>query len=744
MSVLLSGLLLGVGYLLSVVLVEKATVVERVACTLLFAMAAVPFVAINVSLICGFYITKGLTLLLGGLLFGGSLWFVLAKRSNAVTVDKSELLALPGALLVGLASFFHYTNSEFLLSLASYVQSREAKCFYMQTFKFVGELNTGISGVEIRSMYEVISTPGNALFTAGLMPALGVHSFHCLYVGFQVLLFLFAFLLARFLFEKTWLALLVGLFAALNPYSLRVEVLDRNAMAYALSAALLYLVVAHRERHLLHGLLYGIAGGVGLRFLPLTLMIPVGIFYISGRVSVRGYATFAVGAVLTFAFNVPHLFYHGFHSLGESVPFHELLFSALTTGNRTPLLPFPNAVHYVLGALSSLGLVCGGLLVFGAGVALRRDWKTALALCFAPLATLLVLAAQRDWIEADKGRILLWSFLPFVLLPGFAVSYITSSRPATQRSSQRVKGLVGLVVAIAVVFGVSELLRGVVGSADDGFYARKPIYQTEHRLYGDHLREHYAPVGLLPDYHHLFLKKDPVRKHLEERVVSWMLFSRAGKVPWVEEELPPAEQVLPEPLSWLSSSSQSDEYVNLAVDLDLLLVAPHEAVTVVDDPRRVFVNLEDTSRLFDVYYKEVSVSWQQEKLTITVLPLKPERQVLGELHIELNAFIAINQDEYGLRLINTIDHVVVPGKNVQGLATAMKALPQRDELSSVVLRVPVDMRILFRNWIVNAVEGAPYRIDCWVIEPGTQTREAGSHGGGRTVEFFFQEPESYL
>jgi len=117
---------------------------------------------------------------------------------------------------------------------------------------------------------------------------------------------------------------------------------------------------------------------------------------------------------------------------------------------------------------------------------------------------------------------------------------------------------------------------------------------------------------------------------------------------------------------------------------------------------------------------------------------------LGELHIELNAFIAISQDEYGLRLINTIDHVVIPDRHEQGLATAMKALPQRDELSSIVLRVPVDMRILFRNWIVNAVEGVPYRIDCWAIEPGTQTREGGSHGGSRTVEFFFQEPESYL
>ena len=288
MSALLVGSLLGVGYLLSVMLLEKATVVERVACMLLFAITAVPFLAINVSLTGGLYITTGLTLLLGGLLLCGSLWFVLAKRTNAVTVDKSELLALPGALLVGLVSFFHYTNTEFLLSLASYVQNRETKCFYMQTFKFVGELNTGISGVEIRSMYEVISTPGNALFTAGLMPALGVHSFHCLYVCFQVLLFLFVFLLARFLFEKTWLALLTGLFAVLNPYSCRVEVLDRNAMAYALSAALLYLVVAHRERHLLHGLLYGIVAGVGLRFLPLTLLIPVGIFYLSGRVRMRG------------------------------------------------------------------------------------------------------------------------------------------------------------------------------------------------------------------------------------------------------------------------------------------------------------------------------------------------------------------------------------------------------------------------------------------------------------------------
>ena len=65
--------------------------------------------------------------------------------------------------------------------LASYLQRGEAECFYMQTFSFVPGLNPDLNGPQVWEAYNIISTPGNTLFTTTFMAVFGLHSFLCFY-----------------------------------------------------------------------------------------------------------------------------------------------------------------------------------------------------------------------------------------------------------------------------------------------------------------------------------------------------------------------------------------------------------------------------------------------------------------------------------------------------------------------------------------------------------------------------------
>jgi hypothetical protein len=66
----------------------------------------------------------------------------------------------------------------------------------------------------------------------------------------------------------------------------------------------------------------------------------------------------------------------------------------------------------------------------------------------------------------------------------------------------------------------------------------------------------------------------------------------------------------------------------------------------------------------------------------------------------------------------------------------MTALPQRDQSSGIVVRLPVHMKLVLRNWVVDARLAVPHRIDGWLIE-------LDEHAMPR-VRFYPLEPESYL
>ncbi len=731
MSALLIALAALVGGLFSVWLLPRVGLVERVASVLLFAMAGIPLLVTQLCLASATPIDSGLVaasgLALVGLLAAPGIAWARAWRPRRPGLGELAVLAV--AASVALWAWLYYTNTEFLVSLASYLQRGEAKCFYMQTFKLLEALNPGQVGERVREMYTIISTPGNAAFTAGWMPALGPHSFAALYAGFSVLLFLYVFLLMSLWTSRRWLAVLVGLFALLHPYALFVEVLDRNAMAYALSAALFHVVLARPRAFLLHGLVFGATAGLGLRFLPLSFALPILLVYLRRRVPLRAYGAFVAGGAASFLFNLPHLSHHGFHSMGESESFPLQLLRALSAWQRTPFLPYPNAVFYAYLALGALGCLGAGLAALGLWRHWRRGRGPGAFLLLAFLPTYLVLCAQRDWLEADKARILLSAFLPLVLLLGLGLAALL--RRPCWRSNLVFWGLASVAIWALAAWG-GRLDGGVY----EGFYERRGLYQHETPVYLALCRRQLATPGALPDYGRLIHKLDLRRKQREEAVVAQRLFGSDSGVeaPWLERWLPP-EQVAEPP-----AASLSQDFVDLRIDLELLASAPAAAVSLVQGDEKPLADLQRPERLLGLYHKEVQVSWQQELLPVTVLTgeleLSDEQRALGELYVELNSFISYGKDEQGwLEKVNLLHHLADPQQRQLAYASAMTALPQRDQRAAIVLRIPREMRVIVRNWYLKA-SGAPHRVDGWFIQL--------SPDGVPTAAFHPLEPESYL
>ena len=121
---------------------------------------------------------------------------------------------------------------------------------------------------------------------------------------------------------------------------------------------------------------------------------------------------------------------------------------------------------------------------------------------------------------------------------------------------------------------------------------------------------------------------------------------------------------------------------------------------------------------------------------MVVLTGKPDLEVLGELNLELNAFVGYGKDEYGFERVNLINYLTSKKGRAYAKKTGMTALPHRGTTPVITLRVPRDITVIIRNWIVEQEQGVPHRIDSWRIRLGED--------GKPRVEFFFQEPESYF
>ncbi|MCC6157730.1 MAG: hypothetical protein IT350_06720 [Deltaproteobacteria bacterium] len=720
---------LAIGYLAAISFAPKATLVERIAYSLLFGIGLVPLFVVAHAFLAPAFITNTsivVATVLAAAFFGLLAWRRRCEFCRTGPMTRWNGVALAIGVLVAAVAWRHYNDAEFVLALASYLQRGEAECFYMQTFKLVGALHPGGLRTSLREAYDIISTPGNVVFTSAFFPILGRHTFHIMYVVFQVLVFWFSYLLASAWTEKSFAALVAAAFVALSPYMLWIEVLDRNVIAFALGAALLHAAWTRDERVGFLGLLFGLCAGTGLRFLWIVGALPIALVFVVRKRSWKAFAGFAVVAAATFAFNLPHLTWHGLHTLGETTPAWKLAWDLLAHPTRTPLVPLPNAAWYGMHLLRFLGVAALALALAGC-VDLKRRCNahfTIPILVFLPIS--FVLATQRDWIEADKLRILVSAF------PALVVWIAAGIASVMERDHLRRRWGVAFGCAI-VVFAWGFFVARWDAASDESSRERKPVYQSDAVAYSEFYRGEFSRFRPWPRYAPLFDKLRWGRKRVESAIVAQTLLGkgaspRVAEHSWVRSEF---ADVLARPIPEMPFSGR---FRSLAVDLERLATDPANAVRVAEEGTEFFLDYIDEESVLDVYHKTVPVSWQPEPLTMTVLPGKPEFHALAELPIELNAFVSYGKDEVGFERVNLI-HLGAQKRGQAAFDTGLTALPQTDDRSVISVRIPAEVRVILRYWIVDSAKGTPHRIDAWAIEAAD---------GKPEIRFFPLEPESYL
>lgn len=712
---------------------------EKTGLLIFFTLALVPFFNINYAFLNGRYVSLFLTIITSislSVIFAVLLVFGARAKQGKNTlysgVSKDDWLILITAGLVCLFAGYYYTNKEFILSLGSYLIKGQAECFYQQTFGVIRQLNPDFkSGIPVDKVYEIICTPGNILFTATTLLFFKLFSFKITYILFSCLLFIFVYLIVDKLVKQKIIALCSALFAVFNPYILSVEVLDRNIITLTISVILFYLILEHKNKVFLHGLIFGILAGTGLRFLPLLFIVPVIMLYCYERKDVKAYAVFIAGFVITFTFNLPHLFFNGLHSLGETESSLGLIREMCGHWLRTPFVPFPNLIFYVLNILNYFGYVFFGLIILGGFTLWKTNRKLFASFLFLFLSVIFVLAYQRNWIEADKCRIILTGFLPLYVFFAYGLKRIFS------KGSILKKSMVLLVcVLLSMIFAqVFSLLNF---GQDTGFYQRKYLYQQESPAYYGFVKKILSPVSVFPDYRRLCVKDDLRRKLTEERLVFGRLFP--------DKDLPRFDTFKDFYLDWhayfsgrkdvkVHAKAVSSSYAYIEIDFDKLVTDLAHAVKRVESSALCAIDFSKEEGLFDLYYADLSPSWQIQPLPVSVTVHDEEIKHLNELNIDLNAFVSFGKDEAGFDRINAINFKNSLNLKKIALDSAMDSFPLIAENNRIIFCLPKDLKIIIRDWFINE-KGSPYKVDGWVVKADAD--------GVYRAKFFYNEPESYL
>lgn len=712
---------------------------EKIGVIIFFSLTIVPFFNINYALLTGSYISNNLTIInsiLPIIIF--SIIILCCKRKNDLkrictisSVSKDELLVL--AISISLAVFmaYYYSNKEFILSLASYFTKGDAECFYMQTFKTIEGLNQDFTAkITVSKVYEIICTPGNILFTSTLLPVLKLYSFKMIYVLFTWLLFVFVYLIVNKLIKHRIIALLTAIFAVLNPYILSVEVLDRNIMALTISAILFYLLLEHKNKIFLHGLVFGILAGTGLRFIPLLFIFPIAILYRKEHFNFKTILIFISAFIITFTFNIPHFYFHGLNSLGETESSSYLVFEAFTKYARTPFLPYPNVLFYVFNILNYFGYFIFGIILIGAFKLWRTDKRIFLSLSPLFFFIILILSCQRNWLEGDKYRIMIEGFLPVYIYFAYGIDYIIAKGNIFKKFALI---FISLLLPIIFVHAVSA----VNFNYDKEFYSRKYLYQQESKSYYESVKKFFQNISLLPNYKRLFAKLDMRKKRMEEKLMFKRIFPK--------ERLPNYDKLRGFYSDWKAyflKDFEEDYKYSFPVSYDYVQIDFERLITdLVNSAKRIdfsdicaidFKNRED---LFDVYYNELNVNWQKGALPVCVILNDEEIKYLNVLYIDLNAFAGFGKDSSGFDVVNSVNFKADIKLEEIGFQSGMGSFPLISEGNTMVFCVPKDLTIIIRNWFIDE-KGIPYKIDSWCIKR--------DKNGKYNTKFFYNEPESYL
>lgn len=716
---------------------KNADFLERIGITVFLGLSVVPFVNINYVFFNAKYISNSLTILnsiLVIIFFSCLIFYSKGKnnfdKSTPGGVSKTAILILITGASISLFALYYHSNKEFLFSLGAYLQGADVECFFKETFRTFVDLNP--QRIPTLKAYEINCAPANILFISTLLPILKFYSFKIVYVLFTFLIFIFTYLLINKLTRRKIIGLLTAIFAIFNPYMLSVEVLDRNVMALAVSVILFYLILEHKDKIFFHGLIFGILAGLGLRFLPLLFIFPIVImYYYHKRLSVKTSLIFLSASIITFTFSLPHIFFHGLNGVGETEPSVNLIVLMFRQWLRTPFLPFPNLIFYVLNILNYFGYFSCAAICVGALYLWKVNRKIFFALAFWFCSVFFVLSFQRNWIQGTKYRIILEGFLPVFVFLAYGLEYLFS-KPAS------------ILKKCALFCGCLLLLAGFVRLSaflnfrqDTGFYKRKFIYQSESPAYYNLEKRFLLKIGVFPDYRRLCAKLDFRKKKVEEGLIFAEIFPNTG--------LPEFDKYKNFYSGWREYffNNKNKEYrqyfqpnfVNIKIDFEKLVTNPDNAVERMEQADICSIDLTKKGSLSGVYYSDLSVSWQKELLPVYIALNKKEIKYLNELNIDLNTFTSFGKNEQGLDVVNSLHFKANPNFRGVGFYKGKASFALFSDNNTMVFRIPRGLKIIVRNWFINE-SGIPYKVDSWSIEPDSK--------GAYKVSFYYQEPESYL
>ncbi|MBT6821976.1 hypothetical protein HOA56_06105 [archaeon] len=713
-------LLIIVGYLTTKIFLKKNDFLQIIGYSIVFSITLVPLIITILFFLAGISINP-LKINIPSTVFIMFYTYIIITKKIKIfefpNLNKKDYIVVGLIIIVGFFSYFFYNNSVYYLSLTSYMERGETNCFYMLTFAMQPELQNLVNS---ETPYNILSTPGNSLVTSTLHSLLAIKTFKILYVVFQILLFLFTYLLIKHLIKNNVIAIITAIFAIFNPYNLYIEVLDRNYMALVMSVVLLFTVLKYKNKIILHGFFYGIVSGLGLRFLPLIFLIPIFIFYFSQKRKFYDYLIFILIAFLAFGYNIPHLKYHGFNSIGETQNYIFLATNAFTKWVRTPFIPYPSLIFILFQILGFFGLIISSILIQGFFYSIKKSKLHTLMMSSIFIIPLITLAIQRDIIEVPKNRIIIMSFVAIYFFFSYGLLFIFNSI-----KNKKWKPLTQLIVTILILFIITNLVSKFNFSLDNEFHNKKLLYQKETEDYYKFIKKEFSSFDLTPGFNRLGNKPNLFRKIREVKSVKYNLKKRQTQMQESNEE----ENNI------LLPTSNKTEFKIIKIDFDKIVTNTKDSVSIIEESENLFVDFYDENELFDIHYKELNVTWQKELVPLVIFPYFSDRFFINEINIDLNSFISYGEDELGFLRINAINYIFYPNSHNTAKGSGIFALPNFNKNNQINIKIPIDSKIIIRNWFINGANGQPFKIDSWKI--WIENNEP-------KIKFQYNEPESYI
>jgi len=720
-----------VGYLTTKTFFNKSNFIETLGYTLFFSVLIVPLIVTILNF------TFGIDYKLAYILFISIILIIIYCVRFKITkvplnnflpkkIKNKGIIVLLILFVILTFSYFYYNNSVYYLSLASYIEKGESNCFYMLAFALQQESKDLLA---TDNVYDILTTPGNSIFTASFHTFFGSSSFKFMHLIFQSLAFLFIFLLVNHFTGKYIISVITALFSIFNPYMLSLEVLDRNFFVLVIAVILFYTLFKYKDKIVLHGLLLGVISGLGLRFLPLVFIVPILIYYFSQHKKLKDYAIFFLLFLVLFSFNIPHLKYHGLNSIGETESWFSIATMAFTKWLRTPFIPYPNIFYYSMNIIRYFGYFILSIIILGLFYLYKKSKIKLLIFSSIFIIPFFTLSIQRYVLESAKTRIIIMSFLSLYIFFAYGLLYLYNN---SKNKKKFCFSILSLIVIIFLLFGFVNLIKKFNFMQDESFYDKKFLYQKETPEYYQFLKERFSKINILPGYSILGNKLNLFRKMNEEKAVIYNILNRDSLHGYKTNVVGNIERELDRKKN---DFFNTDNYVILKIDFDKLTENSGNAVSVSNNANNLFVDFQNEKNLLDIYYKELDVSWQQKVLPLVVFPMAPDMYMTNEIYLDLNSFISYGIDEFGFEKVNSINYYFYKDSYDYAADTGMTAIPSKDIESEILIRIPVNSKIVIRNWFVNGANAQPFKIDGWII-----TLKEGEP----LVKFYYNEPESYI